>query len=1024
MLDGVEKIVKPITEDDLGAICNRETLFGFLAKTLNWPTKSEDTFTYRLETNDTGSDANVTQIVPFTGADPYRIYLVETESPIRRSLLRESLRKVRAYLRQSGRLEDTVLERLLFICVGKGYAEIRFVRFTQKERGQPRIQSFGWESARTRETRTVRELCLPALRLGRDRTGSIVWGVERWDRAWDVEAVSSEFFSEYRRVFNLVEEMIDGCTGDRRLFTQRLFNRLLFIHFLSRKGWLSYDGDRNYLNALYQAAIENGENVYADRLYWVFFHGLGNPEDSRITHSLEGLRKKRGDVPFLNGGLFDLADRDDEQGSVTIPNEAFEHIIEGLFGRFHFTIIESAPMDEEVAVDPEMLGKVFEELVTGRHDKGAYYTPKPIVSFMCREALKGYLAAACPRETDSAIAAFVDEHDPANLSNPEFVLDKLRSVTVCDPACGSGAYLLGMLHELVELRAALFAAHQIGPSEAYARKLEIIQKNLYGVDNDPFAINVARLRLWLSLSVEFDGDTPPPLPNLDFKIEEGNSLIGPTPAQVLHGPMIAEYEQAKAEYARTSDGEAKKTLHRAIDLLKTQILEWCDRPETTTAFDWQVEFAEVFVRSGFDIIIANPPYVRQERLGSLKAELKALFPEVHTGQADLYCYFYARAVRLLRPGGFLAFISSNKWFRAAYGAKLREYMAHHATILGITDFGELPVFNAATFPMICLARRKTVAEIQQDLSSEPIYTQVTSLDPPYPDVAALVAAGGVRLPARAIQKDVWLLTGGTEIDRIQQMERAGVPLGEYVDNRIYRGVLTGFNQAFVIDGAKRAELIAEDPASAEIIKPLAKGDDIRRWHIRARDRWLIFTRRGIDITRYPAVEAHLRLSKDQLTPKRSSLQEGPGRKPGDYRWYEIQDTIAYYAVFDEPKIVLPDICMEARFSLDDSSIYLSNTAYAISAPDCYLLAILNSALLWRFAKERATVLGEAEHGGRLRMIYQLLKTLPIPMASDTDRATLAALAQKCLDARAADADADVSAWEREIDGIVEGLYGL
>lgn len=156
-----------------------------------------------------------------------------------------------------------------------------------------------------------------------------------------------------------------------------------------------------------------------------------------------------GDVPYLNGGLFEK-NEDDNDDAIVVPDAAIETILEDLFGRFNFTVTESTPLDVEVAVDPEMLGRVFEELVTGRHETGSYYTPKPVVSFMCREALKGHIGARLPNDSPEAVQRFVEEHDPAGLRDPEGTLEALRNVTVCDPACGSGAYLLGMLHELLE----------------------------------------------------------------------------------------------------------------------------------------------------------------------------------------------------------------------------------------------------------------------------------------------------------------------------------------------------------------------------------------------------------------------------------------------------------------------------------------------------------------------------------------------------------------------------------------------
>ncbi len=274
------------------------------------------------------------------------------------------------------------------------------------------------------------------------------------DDAFDVEAVTTKFFKTYKRVFEQVEQSVVGMVGKepRRLFTQRLFNRLMFLAFVQKKQWLTPPagdfGDADYLATLWAHYSENkkpGISFYDDRLRPLFFEGLaktGHDHADRI-----------GRVPYLNGGLFEYADDgSDTDTAVSVPDEAISLILRDLFAGFNFTVHESTPLDVEVAVDPEMLGKVFEELVTGRHESGSYYTPKPIVSFMCREALKGHLAGKCTSESAGALATFVDEHDPSGLREHESVLDALRHITACDPACGSGAYLLGLLHELLDLR--------------------------------------------------------------------------------------------------------------------------------------------------------------------------------------------------------------------------------------------------------------------------------------------------------------------------------------------------------------------------------------------------------------------------------------------------------------------------------------------------------------------------------------------------------------------------------------------
>ena len=243
----------------------------------------------------------------------------------------------------------------------------------------------------------------------------------------------------------------------KRLFVQTLFNRLMFVYFLSRKGWLTFGGDKDYLNALwqeYQAAEGANKNFYFDRLRLLFFARLNNYRSEDVTSEPEAHRLI-GNVPFLNGGLFDMTERDG-QTSIFVPDLCISEIFTKLFDRFNFTVMESTPFDIEVAVDPEMLGKVFEELVTGRHESGAYYTPRPVVSFMCREALKGFLAGrdiggvelrpSPPVRRPSAIPLGIS---PA--ADAPAISRALDEITVVDPACGSGAYLLGMLQELVEL---------------------------------------------------------------------------------------------------------------------------------------------------------------------------------------------------------------------------------------------------------------------------------------------------------------------------------------------------------------------------------------------------------------------------------------------------------------------------------------------------------------------------------------------------------------------------------------------
>jgi hypothetical protein len=838
---------------------------------------------------------------------------------------------------------------------------------------------------------------------------------QRFDEAFDVGPVTKRFFAEYKRVFDIVKDSITGfAAGDageelRNLFTQRLFNRLMFIAFIQKKGWLRCDGKADYLAALWKAhqtdKFENKGTFYAGRLKLLFFEGLGagaNAQDMTGINRGAFLKTVIGEVPYLNGGLFE-SDAQDDNPKIKVPDKGLDLVINELFEQFNFTITESTPLNIEVAVDPEMLGKIFEELVTGRHESGSYYTPKPIVSFMCREALKGYLETQVPGETQTSIARFIDKHEPDDLHHAEEVLNALRRVTVCDPACGSGAYLLGMLHELLDLRECLFKARKLDHPQVYDRKLEIIQTNIYGVDIAEFAVNIARLRLWLSLAVDFGGDKPEPLPNLDYKIEVGDSVCSPSPGALQMGmqqPLVDELLSLKAKYLRSHHGN-KRALREQIEKLRGDIRVFGHRD--ANVFDWVIEFSEVFANGGFDVTIANPPYVRMELLKDIKVELKKRFPKVHNGRADLYCYFYARAIEMLRPNGMIAFISSNKWLRAAYGAPLRKEISESCGILSITDFGELPVFEeAATFPMIFIgAKGRKVASLQ--------LTQVTNLAAPYPDIQALMSKNSTVIPNTNLDGDHWTLAVPHK-SGISANSRPGTKtLAEFTGGRLYRGVVTGLTKAFTISSAERKHLLQVNPSSKRVIKPLKIGDDVRKWKTNPGARWLLYMPHDVDIEGLDAVISHLKPFKKQLEA-RATVQ----------RWYELQQPQERYAPhFAKPKIVFPDIAKESRFTFDRSGCFISNTAYAIGCDDLYLLAILNSTAVWQFVTNSFSCLGDPNAGGRFRFFSQSVSQIPIPSATQKDIAALSIMVEQCL----ASNGTDCAEAEAEMNARIDRLYG-
>ena len=885
----------------------------------------------------------------------------------------------------------------------------------------------------------------------------------RHDEAFDVEAVTRDFFAAYRTVFEQVETLMSGLAGEaERLFTQRLFNRLLFLIFLERKGWLTFGGRSDYLRALWDAHRRDeeageGENFYRDRLRLLFFSGLNTPNEVDVVGANRHgfLQQRIGQVPYLNGGLFE-EDAADRNPAVTVLDRAIELILTRLLYHYNFTITESTPLDVEVAVDPEMLGKIIEELVTGRHESGSYYTPKPVVAFMGREAIKGYLEHACPDESEKAIALFVDERDPAGLHRPRAVLEALRRVTICDLACGSGAYLLGMLHELMALRQALAGFVDIDQQTLYDQKLEIIQQNLYGVDIDPFAVNIARLRLWLSLIVEYAGDAPPPLPNLDFKIETGDSLTAPNPAalesDMFRDQQVRDFFALKSRYLQAHGGE-KQTLRRQIDDLRGQMRAWARRNgETQEGFDWVVEFAEIFdapdgdgsgrtvsgaaaaivnrsggqmelagataQRGGFDIMLANPPYVRQELLKpEYKTLLKANYPEVHAGTADLYVYFYARALHLTKPVGMVVFISSNKFMRAGYGEKLRRHLTTTTTLRALIDYGDLPLFTATAYP--CIVATRAAAPGANAAPQTLVIDTLADVE----KTGEVMQRRAWALAQTALRPDGWALERPETLALLAKLRKAGKPLREYIGGRFYRGILTGLNEAFIVDEQTKADLMAAHPSSAEVLKPFLRGRDVKRWRVDYQGRYLIkiessankrhpWSGKGKQAAEeifketYPAIHAHLEPHREALIKRLDQ---------GEYYW-ELR-SCSYWEEFERPKILIPAITNAPQYAFDDSGMYSNDkTSICIAEHPYYLLGILNSRLMWWFITQTAS----AKQGGFFECKPMYVGQIPIPAWQAGEEIT--PLVQALLVRQAT--GADVAALEAAIDTAVYRLFGV
>ena len=960
-----------------------------------------------------------------------------------------------------------------------------------------------------------------------------------WQQEFSVERVTTKFYQEYAAVR---DRMVDALLAhnqdhsvvksfskdDARAWATRQMGRVLFVWFLQAKQWLGEPdgrGSATYLLDLWHRRSDTQEGEYfRGILAPMFFDAMATGSSSQGEHPVLGF------VPYLNGGLFRrsaLEDRISDVGEVSLPDEVFdpeeENSLLGLLSRYRFTTRESTPDDQSVDPDPELLGRVFENLYQGdeRHDTGTYYTPREIVHFMCREALDGYLRDETGVEQSTLDALRQEVRGfQGRVSRPlpnipaDALVDALETVRVCDPAVGSGAFLLGALQEMVALRRGILFSQRgyIDPDELYQNvsdwKRRIIENSLYGVDINPEAVEICRLRLWLSMVLDMDEPPPPSsdwaLPNLDFQIVAGDSLVDrvagvvfkeswPTPKELqlsmelqvslqrleknidqrrrefegtqrnpkrlrdlrdfiardqreivrLH--LLDALEKAEADLKALKKGKkpTKSALSRALSLVDriSSLLANVESSDFTLVqkpFLWPIAFPNILREgdpnaAGFDIVLANPPYVRQENLDAEDQKAyKEAFPDVYTGTADVLVCFYARALQVLRPGGWLSFITSNKFMRAGYGAGTRAHLPASLRILRVIDFGDLPLFEAngkaiAAYPAVLVGSRSKdtdghdlmVADltgpVRKELSNANLKVNAESVRGVLEDLDGLLSRAAIRdFPQVLLKKNGWVLEDPALVRLFERLMNQGTPLGEFVKGSIYYGVKTGLNKAFVIDEARREALIEEDPRSAELIKPWLRGRDIKRWRADWAGLYVIFASHGVDIDRYPAIKEHLAWWRNELEPKTTSGQRGPGRKPGSYRWYEIQDTVAYHHELSNPKIIFNRFISSATFAYDTSGAYHNDGCYFAIPPSPSLAAIVNSTVGWWLLSHLCTAL----QNGYIQVFIQFLERLPVPpLAEEIDNRLagyVESLATVGEDARI----------EKDIDTLVFEAYGL
>lgn len=953
---------------------------------------------------------------------------------------------------------------------------------------------------------------------------------------FSVEALNKEFFKKYKDIhYRKLWEHIatkeeysnllvnnEESDAEKKLkpvrdFAKKMLGRIVFLHYIQKKGWMGCtasisgwnEGDKHFIQNLYKH-YPNKENFYSKCLTTLFYKVLNSRRNNDLIPEVLMYKGKEGNstasfkAPFLNGGLFD--DDQPQTNNFDFPVEYFTDLFE-FFSQYNFTIDENSPDEQEVGIDPEMLGHIFENLLEENKDKGAFYTPKEIVHYMCQESLIQYLRTHLPECADDnspatiAIENFIRKDDIGErtdkknfiVKNASSINQLLDIVKVCDPAIGSGAFPMGMLQEIFEAKCILNLT--LNNAEKAQLKKDIIQNSIYGVDIESGAVDIARLRFWLSLVVE--EEEPQPLPNLDYKIMQGNSLlesiedvdlsnlfvnekIEKNYLKAKHNQLVLgeeflgvseslQFEEAEkselnallnlyfdfeesnfGKYKTKQDIKARinkiiedklkfkfkkdrekllealevKLVHLASNDIKPtdpngliakkqknaeklnkeissiennikelsnildRIKKWENQEKERPYFLWHTYFKDVFDDGGFDIVIGNPPYIQLQKMGRDADALQKANFDTFSRTGDIYCLFYEQGIKLLKINGVLAYITSNTWMRTKFGESMRKYFREHTQPVSLLNFEDTKIFQTATVEtniFICKSRSQLNPFKAVAVKSD--YTLGTNIFDYYAKNAIII---------KEINDESWVILNKEDFLIKSNIEEVGVQLKSW-NLEIQFGLKTGFNEPYFIDEAKRIELIAEDSKSNEIIKPLLRGRDIRKYAFKFSNEYILFTHNGvkrnekkdrieiprIDVEKdFPAIFKHLSLYKDENSPLAVMNSDGSYKTlknradQGTY-WYNLRDC-AFIELFEKPKIIWLGISDKPAFALDDKH-YITAPANFLSGDNLkFLLIFLNSKLIEWYLDKITSSTGQGTN--QWKKIY--VEQLPIPQASD------------------------------------------
>jgi adenine-specific DNA-methyltransferase len=889
-------------------------------------------------------------------------------------------------------------------------------------------------------------------------------------KSLDIKEVNKKFYEKIKENFDSLIGIaklskVDASENQIKQFSIRLIGRYIFCWFLKEKGIIP-------LELISSETIEKNKEFHQNFLQKLFFGTLNTKVSERgwLMGEPVNLKNHFERIPYLNGGLFDKTS-EDEIFSLLDLNSWLLNFVD-LLENYDFTVDESSAQYQHVAVDPEMLGRIFENLLASQNPEtekaannerkafGAFYTPRDIVDFMVNESLKTFIANKLNINADELSPAFsLSPVWPEKLLKRKYEVETLlKEIKILDPACGSGAFPMGVLHRLISLRELV----SLQPN-TYQLKKEILSGNIYGVDIMPMAVEIARLRAWLSLIVEeeykgekiaanFGIDS---LPNLDFKFMQGNSLLETYEGIKIFDEKLLETKAANKKLAliektkeklnslqsnymalhnqgklkgtekailekelkenkdllnkilkaeeptvnyglfnngenaqnlseqlqklqkelfNTSEKERKKELKEEIENLewnliatslqesgkkdKLELLQNLKEQSIKPYFLYKLNFPEVFTeKGGFDIVIGNPPYVRQEAINPYyKPKYIENHPEVGSGTADLYVYFFDSAMHVANKGGIIIFITLNKYLKTKYGEGLRKKLKEKDVDL-IIDFFELPVFEASTDTAIT----KIINRPDTDSTR---YYPIKTLD----NLDLNVITKGEYLK---VLKDgtEWKFADRISISILEKFYFKSQSLQNFTEDKIYYGIKTGLNKAFIID--KNEADIFKKSKNIEIIRKYAKPTGISKWKIES-DKYFLSTGFDIDIEKkYPEIFKHFLKFKSKLI----------ARQDKGLNWWNLR-SCAYYELFDKPKIIYIRTAKHHSFYLDEEAYFINDSCYLIGSDNKYLFFFLNSILFDWFKRIKFVAYGDADEGGRVKLDYNKMITVPIKQITE------------------------------------------